>query len=263
MKKPRIIIVSGYGINCEEETKFAFDRAGGHASIVHINDLIEHKKVLREFQILAFPGGFSYGDDTGSGKALANRLRNHLWDEIQEFIKNGKLIFGICNGFQVMAHLGILPYGNKPEIALTHNLSARYECRWVELQHSSSICVFTRGIRTIEVPVAHGEGRFYAPDPLLDTLTQSDQVVFRYLKKGKPAAGEFPFNPNGSLDDIAGICDPTGRIFGMMPHPERHIDFLQHPNWPAIKEILKRAGKPLPVEGPGLAIFRNAVEYFN
>ncbi len=251
----KALVLTGYGINCNEETKYAFERAGALTEQMHITELIENKKKLETYHLLAFPGGFSYGDDTGSGKALANRLRNTMWEELLQFIAVGKLIIGICNGFQVMTNLGLLPaitgeYGART-VALTHNTSARYECRWVELIGSSK-CIFTQGIDKIELPIAHGEGRFYASDNTVNELTKRDMIALRYAKNGFSAKGEFPYNPNGSLDDIAGICDESGRIFGLMPHPERFIDTYQHPLWT----------KNLPKEGAGLQIFTNAVRYF-
>lgn len=266
MAKPSALVLTGYGINCDEETAFAFNRAGANAKIVHINDLIKEPQMLKEFDIFSFPGGFSYGDDTGSGNALANKIRNNLWQELLEFIDEKKLVIGICNGFQVMANLGLLPgigkkYGER-NVALAHNDTARYECRWVSLKNVSKKCVFTRGIKKIRMPVAHGEGKFTADKKTLDTLAENDQVVFKYTKGGKPAKGEFPFNPNGAMLDIAGICDETGRIFGLMPHPERNIFFTQQDDWPLQKELLKRKGKALPEESDGMKIFRNAVDFF-
>ncbi len=264
--KPKTLILSGYGINCEEETKYAFELAGGEANIVHVNDVIDNYAKLGDYQILAFPGGFSYGDDTGSGKAFANKVKNNLFDDILSFVRQDKLVIGICNGFQILTNLGLLPaingeYGNQ-NVALTHNTTARYECRWVSLMNNSNKCVFTKGISEIELPVAHGEGRFYAPQNILQELNEKNLVVFRYAKDGRQANGEFPHNPNGSLEDIAGICDESGRIFGLMPHPERYVNFIQHPLWTLKKEELNRNKKPLPEKGAGLQIFRNAVSYF-
>ena len=263
-----VLVLTGYGINCDGETRYAFERAGANAEIVHINDLIGGFKKLDDYQILAFPGGFSYGDDTGSGKALANRIRNNIWDELLSFVRSDKLIIGICNGFQVMANLGLLPaldgkYGS-PQVALRHNETARYECRWVDLKVQSGKSIFTRGIDTLHIPVAHGEGNFYADEKVLKSLNEKGLVVFRYtLPNGERAEGRFPHNPNGSLEDIAGICDETGRLLGMMPHPERYIDFINRDDWTFLKEQYKRAGKELPKEGEGMKIFRNAVEYFS
>lgn len=262
----KAIVLTGYGINCEEETAFAFRRAGAVPEILHVNDLIASPKKLSESQILAFPGGFSYGDDTGSGNALANKIRNKVWSPLLDFIEAGNLVLGICNGFQVITNLGILPgvEARKPvrKVALAHNNSARYECRWVSLKSFSKKCVFTKGIDSIDLPVAHGEGKFTAGPETLKRLNESGQVAFRYSRGGEPAKGEFPFNPNGSLEDIAGICDKTGRILGMMPHPERNIFFTQQPDWTLQKERLRRAGRDVPEESAGLRIFKNAVEYF-
>ncbi len=263
----KAILLTGYGINCEEETAFAFKKAGAETEIIHVNDLIASPKRLEEAQILAFPGGFSYGDDTGSGNALANKIRNNLWEQIADFTEAEKLILGICNGFQVISNLGILPgiQDRKPmrTVALSHNNSARYECRWVSLKSFSKKCVFTKGIDFIRMPVAHGEGKFSASEETIKQLNESDQVAFRYAKNPEELAkGKFPLNPNGSAEDIAGICDKTGRILGMMPHPERNIFFTQQDDWTLQAEKLKREGKALPIESDGLKLFRNAVEFF-
>jgi len=263
----KAIVLTGYGINCEEETAFAFRKAGAEAEVVHVNDLIAEPKKVSEAQILAFPGGFSYGDDTGSGNALANKIRNNLWEELVDFIEAENLVLGICNGFQVIANLGILPgvEARKPvrSIALTHNDSARYECRWVSLKSFSKKCVFTRGIDFIRMPVAHGEGKFFASQEILKKLNENGQVAFRYaLDENGLALGKFPENPNGSLEDVAGVCSKDGRILGMMPHPERNIFFTQQDDWTLQKEKLKRAGKQMPTESDGMKIFKNAVEYF-
>jgi phosphoribosylformylglycinamidine synthase I len=265
--RPRVIVLTGYGINCDEETAFAFKQAKARADIVHVNDLIEGGKKLADYQVLSFPGGFSYGDDTGSGNALASRIRNNLGQELLDFVSRDRLVLGICNGFQVMVNLGLLPalsgkFG-KTEVALAHNDSARYECRWVDLGTASEKCVFTRGLAGMRVPIAHGEGKFYAADAVLKRLEKVGQVVFRYLgPNGQPAKGEFPYNPNGAANDIAGISDPSGRLLGMMPHPERSIHYTQLDDWTLRKEASRRGGKKLPQEGEGLMIFKNAVKYF-
>ncbi|MFQ5454806.1 MAG: phosphoribosylformylglycinamidine synthase I [Nitrospirota bacterium] len=264
---PKILILTGYGINCDEETKYAFELAGGIAEIIHINDLIDQPEKIKNYQIMAFPGGFSYGDDTGSGNALANKIKSNLMDNLLEFIMSGNLIIGICNGFQVLVNLGLLPaiqgrYGDR-KVALTYNITARFECRWVDLKNESDRCVFTRGIELIHVPVAHGEGNFYAEEETLKELKEGGHIVFRYIKPDEGyAKREFPFNPNGSLYDIAGICDETGRVFGMMPHPERYLAFTNRDNWALHKERYRREGKAIPQEGDGIAIFMNAVCYF-
>jgi len=214
-----------------------------------------------------FPGGFSYGDDTGSGQAFANKMRNNLWKELREFIDSGKLIYGVCNGFQVMVHLGLfaLPdsdYGIRIS-ALAANDSNRYVCRWVHLKENNSRCVFTKGVKLTHLPVAHGEGRFFCDKKTLEKLKKNKQIVFTYCdEKGNSADRKFPFNPNGSLADIAGLCDKTGRIMGMMPHPERALYSVSEPEFHRKKELAQRKGKELPeLVEPNLMIFKNAVEF--
>jgi len=269
MSKPRTLVLTGYGINCDEETRFAFELAGADAVIVHINDIIEDPSMLDRYQILSFPGGFSYGDDTGSGKALANRIKNNLLDELQRFIHRDTLVLGICNGFQVMVNLGIVPALRsslgEAEAALIHNTSFRYGCRWVDLKiESASPSVFTMDIETLHIPVAHGEGNFYAPEHVLRELEASNRVTMRYCNPdGTAAAGEFPFNPNGSLDDIAAVCDNTGRLMGMMPHPERGMFFSQRDDWTHLRETNRRKGTSTPEFSDGFAIFTNAIFYFS
>jgi phosphoribosylformylglycinamidine synthase len=263
--KPNALILTGYGINCDEETKFAFEKAGARAELVHINDLIDKHKKLEDYQILAFPGGFSYGDDTGAGNALANRIRNHLWEEVKEFVEKENLAIGICNGFQVMTNLGLLPaidrqYGNR-QVALVNNNSARYYDRWVDLKLEGK-SPWTEGINEISLPIAHGEGKFYADDKTLEQINLKKLIVARYVKGEICNYQNLEANPNGSLDDIAGITDETGRVMGMMPHPERAIDFTHLPNWTFLKEKYKREGKEIPEEGDGMKIFRNGVNYF-
>ncbi|MBI2634301.1 phosphoribosylformylglycinamidine synthase I [Candidatus Peregrinibacteria bacterium] len=258
MVKPKVIVITGYGINSEEETAKSFEKAGAAAEIVHINDLIGNPKKINNYQILAFPGGFAYGDDTGSGNALANKIKNNIQNEILKFIAKDRLVIGICNGFQILTNIGLLPG------VLMHNNTARLECRWVWLKNTSQKCIWTRDINLIHLPIAHGEGNFYAPPEMLKKMKQHDQIAFKYVNEnGSPADRKFPINPNGAMEDIAGICDPTGRIFGMMPHPERFFSFENEDGWELKKEKLIRENKPLPKEGDGLKIFRNAVEYFN
>lgn len=254
----RALILAGFGINCELETAHAFDKAGATSTIVHLNDLIEQPAQLDAIDILAIPGGFSFGDDVASGRILANRLRYRLGGPLLNFIQAGKLAIGICNGFQVMVKMGMLPLCEgefRQEVTLTHNDSNRFEDRWVTLAASaSSPCVWTRGLDRIEVPVRHGEGKFLAlNDAVLRRLQENGQIPLRYIRPGgSPAGGEFPYNPNGSVADVAGICDPSGRIFGLMPHPEAFIQGTNHPRW--TREGLSK-------EGAGLQIFRNAVEH--
>ncbi len=265
MASPKVLVLSGYGINCEEETAFAFQQAGASAEIVHINDLVEGQKNLQDYHIVSFPGGFSYGDDTGSGNAFAHRVKNHLWDELISFVHKDRLMIGICNGFQIMVNLGLLPalgedHGRR-QVALTYNQSARYLVRWVDLEvHNGS--PWLMDMERISLPIAHGEGQFYAPEEILLALKESRSIALRYVAGEMCAYQRLEPNPNGSLQDIAGITDPTGRLLGMMPHPERAIAFTHLPHWPLLKEIFKREGRAIPEEGPGLQIFKNAVRYF-
>ena len=265
--KPKVIVLTGYGINSEEETKFVFEKSGADAEIVHINDLVDGTKKLSNYQIMAFPGGFAHGDDTGSGNAYANKMRNNIWEQVQKFLTQDKLVIGVCNGCQIIANLGLVPgfdgkYGERL-IALRHNASARYECRWVNIKTDSKKCVWTRDIDTIRCPVSHGEGNFYMEKDVLKKLNRDDQVVFRYVDDNcKPAKGKFPVNPNGAVEDIAAVCDPTGRVLAIMPHPERNWNFYNEDDWGLLKEKALREGGKLPKEGQGMKMFRNGVEYF-
>lgn len=263
--KPKVLIFAGYGLNCDDETKYAFDSAGGDSVSVHINDLIENKNKLDNFQILVFQGGFAYGDDTGSGNAYAHKVKNHLWKELMKFRQGDKLIIGICNGFQILVNLGLLPAMNnnygKREVALIHNDRARYHVRWVDLEVENG-SPWLKDIDIISLPVAHGEGKFYADADTLTRLKKKNLIALKYVKGEMCNYLDLPMNPNGSLDDIAGITDETGRILGLMPHPERAQFFHHLPNWPYLKENFLREGKKLPGEGPGLKIFKNAINYF-
>lgn len=254
----RALVLTGFGINCDRETQFALARAGADAQRLHLNDLIEKPALLAEYHILAVPGGFSFGDDVASGKIFANRLRYRLGEPLKQFVAAGKLAIGICNGFQVLVKMGMLPMFDgefRQETTLTHNDSGRFEDRWVCLKTDPATrCVWLKGISQLELPVRHGEGKFIPKDDaVLERLRANGQVAQRYVHTdGTPARGEFPANPNGAVDDIAGICDPSGRIFGLMPHPEAYVDRTNHPAWTRLE---------LPEEGAGLQIFRNAVEY--
>ena len=267
MVNPKVLILSGYGINCEEEMAYAFEKYGASAELVHVNDLIDGLKKFDDYQILGIPGGFSYGDDTGAGKAMANRIVNNLREQILKFVQGDKLAIGICNGFQVVTALGLAPaldgkYG-KRQSGLMANESNRYTCRWVNLKTESKKCVWTKGVENLFVPIAHGEGNFYMPEAMLKELQANDQVVFKYVKEdGTPASGEYPDNPNGAILDIAGICDGSGRVLGLMPHPERHLFFHNRPDFTLLKEKYLREGKALPEEGEGGQIFKNAADYF-
>jgi len=246
-KEVKVIVLTGYGINCDEETEFAFRQAGAKVEIVHVNDLIDGQKKLDNYDILAFPGGFSYGDDTGSGKALANRLRNNLWQELQSFIKEDKLVLGICNGFQVLVNLGLLPG------ALLHNDDAQYLVRWVDVQFSSD-SPWLEGMGEISLPIAHGEGKYYCKDGMKVAGKYVRGKICEYLDLAK--------NPNGSMQDIAAVTDESGKILGMMPHPERAINVTQLPYYTLLREKFQREGRKLNSTISGLKIFENGVRYF-
>jgi len=251
IEQPKIIILSGYGLNCEEETKFAFERAGTkkniRADIVHINDLIAKPKMLAEYNILAFPGGFSYGDDTGSGKAFANKFKNHLAKELEEFLSRDTLVIGICNGFQIITNLGILPG------ALTYNKSGRYMDRWVDLEVVGN-SPWLKGIKKMSLPIAHGEGHYVISKKEYGKMKKDAEIAFEYTKGEIAKFQNMEHNPNGSDHDIAGVLAYNGRVLGMMPHPERAMFSHQSPLWQMNKKVSK--------EGAGLQIFRNAVNYF-
>ncbi len=283
MSKPRVLILRAPGTNCDQETAFAFETAGATAETLHVNRLLESPSELDRFQILCIPGGFSFGDDVAAGQIFAVGMRHHLAGRLADFKAAGKLILGICNGFQVIIKSGILlddepPHG--PPATLTYNDSGKYEDRWVRLGVASGKCVFLEGIERMYLPVAHGEGKFIVRDPAaLARLEAAGQLVLRYVPLGgkcsvlstqhsvpstqgssvtgreaAPAAHlPFPDNPNGSVADVAGICDSSGRVLGLMPHPERHLDPTHHPRW--------TRGEASPV-GDGLQVFINAVRYF-
>ena len=265
MSTPKAIIFSGYGLNCEQETAYAFTLAGGKADIVHINDLIERPNVLKKYQILAIPGGFSYGDDIGSGSAYANKLANHLKKQLLDFTAKDKLVIGICNGFQVLTNLGLLPG------VLTFNDNNRYTDRWVDVRSpspskgkvgASSQSPWLCGISHLSLPIAHGEGKFVANPETLAAIKKQKMIAGVYYKGEMCGYQNLAPNPNGSTLDIAMLTSANGKVLGTMPHPERAMFFQQLPNWPLRKEKLIRAGKPLPKSGPGLQIFKNAIRYF-
>jgi phosphoribosylformylglycinamidine synthase len=256
------LILRAPGTNCDLETAFAFECVGGAVDRVHVNRLLERPALLDEYQILCIPGGFSYGDDLAAGRILANQIRCHLAETLSGFRDAGKLILGICNGFQVLLKSGVLLADDAagPLATLTWNDSGKFEDRWVPLRTHGSLCVLLRGLERIELPVAHAEGKFVARDrETLGRLNASGQLVLRYHARKQPhgESGDsvsFPDNPNGSQAHVAGVCDPTGRVLGMMPHPERFVQGTQHPRW------TREAHRD---HGDGLAIFRNAVGYFS
>ncbi len=254
-KLVRVLVFSGYGLNCEEEARYGFELAGADAEIVHINDIIDGKVKLEKYQILAFPGGFAYGDDTGSGKAYANRVKNHLSKPLQKFIKEKKLIIGICNGFQILTQIGLL------EGALTFNESNRYSDRWTDMEVVGA-SPWLRGIKNISAPIGHGEGRYIADQKTLANLKAKNEVALRYVKGDTATYQDLPANPNGATENIAGVLSHEGRVFGLMPHPDRALFTTTLPNWPILKEEAKRTGASFPEHGPGFQIFKNGVDYF-
>ncbi|MBA7565129.1 Phosphoribosylformylglycinamidine synthase subunit PurQ [subsurface metagenome] len=252
MSKVRTLILRAPGTNCDVETAFAFQQAGAVVSSVHINRLIRREQRLSDYQILVIPGGFTYGDDIAAGKVLANELRLKLGEDVQRFIEGGGLALGICNGLQVLVKAGFLPElsdNGSQRLTLAANDSGKFECRWVYLSvNKESPCVFTRGIDSMYLPVAHAEGKVVTD---LKSLPGLNIALYYTDEHGNTDAG-YPCNPNGSVGNIAGICDASGRIFGLMPHPERHIRGTQHPQW--IRLGAKKCGD-------GFQIFLNAVKW--
>lgn len=273
MNPVKACVLTGFGLNCDYETDYSLRLAGAESHRIHINELIEGTESgkgpsLDDFHILVFGGGFSWGDDHGAGVLLASKMKHHIGERIERFVGDGKLVIGICNGFQGLVNLGLLPgfdrrYDER-RVALIGNDCGNFIDLWVNLKITDSPCIFTRGMTSIELPVRHGEGKFYASKRDIEKLLIGRQVVLQYAdENGNRAGGRWPSNPNGSFEDIAGICDPTGRVFGLMPHPEAHHHPTNHPAWTRNKEWLARNGKTLALEGQGLRIFRNAVEYIH
>lgn len=252
----RALVLRTAGTNCDSETQFAWEQAGAQAERVHINRFIENPKALAKYQILTIPGGFSYGDDIAAGKIFANQLVHHLADVIQGFLAAERLVLGICNGFQVLVKCGLLPGSpdGRPTLTqtatLTNNDGGLFVDRWIRLRTDTDRCAFLKKGEELDLPVAHGEGKFLLSESLtVEELEAAGQVALRYIPDGRSEV----YNPNGSVSDIAGLCDPTGRILGLMPHPERHVLPWHHPQW---------TRRP-PVEaGDGLALFKRGVAYF-
>ena len=247
MSKPNVLILRAPGTNCDAETAFAFQQAGATTEVLHINRLLENPALFAKFQILCVPGGFSYGDDLGAGRIFGNQIQHHLDEALAQFKDDGKLMLGICNGFQVLLKSPVLlpPDAAGPTATLTLNDSGRYHDCWVRLETHGQKCVFLEGIERMYLPVAHAEGKFVArSEAVLQQLEAAGQLVLRYVHAD---------NPNGAMADVAGVCDTTGRVLGLMPHPERHIDPTQHPRW--------TRGDASPI-GDGLKMFQNAVNYF-
>ncbi len=282
MTQPRVLILRAPGTNCDEETAHAFSLAGGAPESWHVNRILEQPARLVDFQILCLPGGFSYGDDIAAGRILGNQIRHHLADTLGDFHAAGKLILGICNGYQVLLKTDLLTQTDShgPTTTLTLNDCGHFEARWVRLGVDGGNCVFLNGIEALELPVAHAEGKFVARDgETFARLEEAGQLVLRYrpmADRGSQNAGDskqakihasrpqaairspqplvpYPANPNGAMGDVAGISDATGRVLGLMPHPERFVDPTQHPCW---------TRRPKQETGDGLRVFQNAVQYF-
>ena len=256
--KPLTLILRTAGTNCDAETAYAFELAGARTESLHINRLLAEPQLMQRYQLLAVPGGFSYGDDIAAGRILANQIAHHLHDAFCGFVEAGKPIIVICNGFQVLVKTDLLPgpiAGRSGQLCtLTNNDCGRFVDRWVHLSPRGQRCIWTRGLEgSIELPIAHGEGKFVpADDSVRQALWDSGQVALVYAKDdGQAAGGQIPQNPNGSIDDIPGVCDESGLVFGLMPHPERHVDRTQHPAWTRNRRT----------EGQGLQIFKNAVTH--
>jgi phosphoribosylformylglycinamidine synthase I len=255
MPTPHALILRAPGTNCDHEVEHAFAAVGGRGTRMHMNALRDNPRQLRDYQILVLPGGFSYGDDVGAGKVQALYMQHFLADAMRKFRDEEKLILGICNGFQVMLKAGLLVASDEegPWATLTNNDSGHYEDRWIHMRATPGKCPFLKGIEQVTMPVGHGEGKFVCrKEWIAKGLEQAGQVVLRYVDAGGHRGG-YPVNPNGSQDDIAGICDYTGLALGLMPHPDRHLFPTQNPQW-------TRQG--LKAEGDGLQIFRNAVDFF-
>ncbi len=268
MKCVKALVLTGYGLNCDYETNYSLQLAGAESHRVHINDLIRGNEKIADYQILVLGGGFSWGDDHGAGVLLAAKIKYNMDEQLEHFMEAGKLVMGICNGFQALVNLGLLPRFSKNDqerrIALIANSCGNFIDTWITLKMNPlSPCVFTRGITRIELPVRHGEGRFYASEEDMARVLRDNHVVAQYAdENGAEAKGRWPVNPNGSLHDVAGVCDPSGRIFGLMPHPEAFHHFTNHPDWTRSRECLSRQGKKTTDEsGDGLQIFRNAVNF--
>jgi len=256
----RALVLRTAGTNCDEETQFAWEQAGAEAERIHVNRLIEDPKRLADYQILTIPGGFSYGDDIAAGKIFANQIVHHLADVVQEFLAADRLVLGICNGFQVLVKCGLLPGSDGARVTLaqkatlTSNDRGLFEDRWVHLRVDTERCVFLEKGEVIDMPIAHAEGKFVPADAMpIEALEKGNQIAVRYVDTDGNTGAGYPWNPNGSVGDVAGLCDATGRIFGLMPHPERNVLPWHHPHW-----TRRGAGE----EGGGLRVFRRGVKYF-
>jgi len=252
MAKVKVLMFRGPGTNRDIDTRIAFLQCGAEVDNALVGEIVRGEKRLMDYQVLVIPGGFTYGDDISAGKIMANEIRLKLGDGINKFVAEGRLVLGICNGFQALVKTGILPdiKGKSAQpVTLTNNDSGKFECRWVYLKvNEKSPCVFTKGMDMIYVPIAHGEGKLVAEPGVAEKLN----IAVQYVDEKRKTGAGYPYNPNGSINDIAGICDASGRIFGLMPHPEDFIRWTQHPRWT----------RETPREDLyGLQIFQNAVAW--
>jgi len=265
MARCQVLVLRAAGTNCDVETAYAWELAGAQADRVHINALVRRPDMLRRYQVLTIPGGFSYGDDIAAGKIFANQLLHHVAGELEGFRDRGGLILGICNGFQVLTKAGLLPNlpsdgsvaktsvaGSRQQATLTWNDSGRYLDIWVHLKVATDHCAFLQAGQTLYLPIAHAEGKvLFADDGVRGAVHARKLVALQYVDE-HGRFGDYPVNPNGSTDHIAGLTDPTGRILGLMPHPERFVDPMQHPHWRRL------SGLPTP---DGRSVFDNAVRF--
>jgi phosphoribosylformylglycinamidine synthase subunit PurQ / glutaminase len=261
MAQPRVLVLRAPGTNCDVETAHAFALAGALPENWHINRLLDDAGRIADYQVLCIPGGFSYGDDIAAGRILGNQIQHHLADTLATFRENGKLIIGICNGFQILLKTNLLAASDQkgPTATLTLNDSGKFEARWIQLAIKPGNCVFLSDIHELELPIAHGEGKFVTRDAdVFQRMSTASRFVMRYTaphaEQSEAGPLPYPANPNGAQGNVAGICDETGRVFGLMPHPERFVDWTQHPRW---------TREPARACGDGLRIFQNAVRYFN
>lgn len=263
LKKASVLIITGYGLNCQEETLFAFKKAGAdNVEKIHLNDIIEDKTILSRFNIIAMIGGFSFGDHIAAGKVMANKIKYKLADRFRKFVEEKGLIIGICNGFQELVKLGLLPAESgvyfEQTATLTENVCGHFYDGWVRLKvNEKSPSIFTKGVERLYLPVRHGEGRImFKDEETFKKVLENNQIVFQYIDEKGDVTEKFPHNPNGSVLGIAGLTDKTGHILGLMPHPEAYVLPYTNPEW---TYLLKK--NSLPEEGDGLILFENAVSY--